>query len=207
MKIQNSEQSNRNKDHYIPLVESRCGMQTALQVYRRIFGKKDVFYDWLEKNPNATKNDIRKKSHEIAGTLDEYERTANKRFYVIQAYRKNVETQSCCIRSFAEEMSLGANLMFSALEIADEMQEYTNSKNVHIFDRIHIFANVLQGYGVVWTKNQMSMADISQMDAAGIIALIVCTTWTNRLRPGLIEPYLRNGSILKWLDRLDELDQ
>lgn len=201
------ELSNRRSSQYVPLVEKRCGKQTAEQIFHRILHKENILYDWLEENPDATKNEIRKKSHEIAGTTDEYALTANKRFYVIQAYRGEVERQSYGAGSFAERMILGANLMCSALEIADELQEYADSKNVYIFERICVFTKVLQGYDVLWEQNKMDTADVSQMDEAGVIALIICATWANRLHPGSIKLHLRNRTIMKWLDRLDELDQ
>ncbi len=207
VEMQNREHSNQYRNRYVPLIEHICGPQTAAQIYHRIIHKENVLYDWLKENPNANKNEIRKKSHEIAGTLDEYEVTANKQFYVIQAYQDAVEQQSGGACSFSEEMILSTHLMNSALEIANEMQEYADSKNVNIFERIHIFEEILQRYGISWKDNQMSTADMSQMDAAGVIALIVCTTWTNRLRPGLIQLYLKNGTISKWLYRLEALDK
>ena len=44
-------------------------------------------------------------------------------------------------------------------------------------------------------------------DAEDIVALIVCTTWRNRLFPGEIKTYLQKGVLIKWLERLDELDK
>lgn len=196
------------RDKYVPLLCNICGMQTSSQIWQRVLHKEDVFYDWLEENPLADKDDIRKKSHEIAGTLYEYEETIGKRFYVIAAYKDDVSRMSITGQStFVDEMILGSNLMFSALEIADDMPLYAKHKNVYIGERIVYFVDRLARYGIAWQSDDMLSVDVSKLSAEDIVALIVCTTWRNRLFPGKIKNYLQKGVLIKWLERLDELDK
>ena len=192
-------------EKHIKLVLQKCGRQTTVQIFQRISQNESLFYSWLDENPNATKQEIRRKSHEIAGTLEEYFATENKRFYVLQSYRNDVKKQSCENSSCSKEMILGANLQFAALEIAQEMPRFSAAPKSDIL-MYHYLCNVLQEYGISWEQNEMLTADVSQMDAEGIIALIFGTAWANRLHPGLLTPYLECGTILRWLDRLDELD-
>ena len=193
---------------YIALIRRRCGEQTTSQIFERIIHREQALYDWLEENPNANKDEIRMQSHEIAGTLDEYEITIGKRFYVIQAYREAVERMSGNNSSaFVDKMILGVNLMLSALEIADDMPVYSAQRDIYIGERIEYFAAALGKHGIIWEKDEMLTADISNMSEEDLVALIICVTWRNRLRPGTIKPYLKEGTIIKWLDRLEELEQ
>ena len=198
---------------YISLIKRRCGYRTTSQIFERVFHQEQALYNWLEQNPHANKDEIRRKSHEIAGTLDEYENTMGKRFYVIQAYRETVERMSWnnpC--TFVDEMILGSDLMMSALEIADDMPLYSARKDDYLYSldvgaRIHTFVAVLKEHDIEWKKDEMLTADVSNMSAEDVIALFVCMTWRNRLMPGAIRPYLKEGTIIKWLNRLEELEQ
>ena len=196
------------RDKYVPLLNDICGYQTSSQIWQRVLHKEDIFYDWLEENPFLDKDDIRKKSHEIAGTLNEYEATIWKKFYVITAYKNDVLRVSGSNQStFVDKMILGSNLMLSALEIADDMPLYAKHKNVYIGKRIDYFVDRLVQHGIVWENDDMLSVDVSTMGAEDIVALIICTTWRNRLFPGKIKVYLQNSVLIKWLERLDELDK
>ena len=196
------------RDKYVPLLCDICGKQTSSQIWQRVLHNEDAFYKWLENTPSANKDDIRKKSHEIAGTVYEYEATVGKRFYVIAAYKDDVIRMSGSGQStFVNKMILSSNLMLSALEIADDMPLYANHKNVYIGERINYFVDRLGQHGIVWENDDMLSADVSNMGAEDIVALIVCTTWRNRLFPGKIKIYLQKGVLIKWLERLDELDK
>lgn len=202
-----SEQAKKDREYYVTLITHICGKQTTSQIFERIIQKENTLYDWLRENPNTTKNELRKKSHEIAGTLSEYEATIGKRFYVIQAYKADVERMSGNQSSrFVDKMILGSNLMLSALEIADEMPLFSESKDVYIGERIQHFVYVLAQYGIEWEADQMMDADVSAMREEQVVALIVCMTWENRLHPGFIRPFLKNETIIKWLTRLEELE-
>ena len=202
------EQAEKGRDYFVPLIRRICGSQTTSQIFERVFRKEKVLYDWLRVNPNADKNEIRRKSHEIAGTLSEYEATIEKRFYVIEPYRRTAEQFFYCGSwSFVETMILGSNLMLSAIEIANEMPMFSKSRNEYIGVRIDRFVDMLSKYGIAWEADQMISADVSGMDAEGIVALIICATWKNRLFPNTLKPFIKNGIILQWLDRLAELDK
>lgn len=202
------EQNKKDRDYYVPRISHTCGSQTTSQIFERINGKEKMLYDWLRENPNADKNEIRRKSHEIAGTLSEYEATVEKRFYVIEPYRRTAEQFFYCGSwPFVETMKLGSNLMLSAIEIADEMPMFSDSRNEYIGVRIDRFVDMLSKYGIAWEADQMLTADVSEMDAEGIVTMIICATWKNRLAPNFLEPFIKNGMILQWLDRLAELDK
>ena len=97
--------------------------------------------------------------------------------------------------------------MLSAIEIADEMPMFSDSRNEYIGVRMDRFVDTLSKYGIAWEADQMLTADVSEMEAEGIVTMIICATWKNRLAPNFLEPFIKNGIILQWLDRLAELDK
>ena len=84
-----SEQAEKDRDYFVPLIRRICGSQTTSQIFERVFRKETMLYDWLRENPNADKNEIRRKSHEIAGTLSEYEATVEKKILCNRTISKN----------------------------------------------------------------------------------------------------------------------
>lgn len=205
---ENTEKQNtEDAGYFISLIENICGHQTTAHIFKRVIGKENILYKWIRQNPKASKEQIRRMSHEIAGTLAEYEKTIGKRFYVILAHKQDVESLSYgnC-KKFVSMMILGSDLMCAAKEIAESTPKYADLWNVCLPQGIERYQEVLERYGIDWKNNKMLDANVHEMDAEGVLALIVCTTWANRRRPGLLKPYLNCGALVRWLERLEELD-
>ena len=57
-----------------------------------------------------------------------------------------------------------------------------------------------------WDINTMEKADVSTLDAKGVIALLICAVRADRFCDGALLTFLENSSILRWLERLAEID-
>ena len=67
------------------------------------------------------------------------------------------------------------------------------------------YAETLKEYGLEW-GSRMKDADVSDMDAKGVIALLIGIVRAERFGDGILLEYLQSGCILRWLERLEEID-
>ena len=56
-------------------------------------------------------------------------------------------------------------------------------------------------------QGDLSLIDVSKLGEKTIIAMIVAAVRAEKFCDGALLNYLKNGSILKWLKRLQEVDQ
>lgn len=68
------------------------------------------------------------------------------------------------------------------------------------------YHETLEENGLEWGLDSMSGADVSRMDAKGVIALLIGAVRADRFSEGSLLEFLENGSILRWLERLKELE-
>ena len=69
------------------------------------------------------------------------------------------------------------------------------------------YSETLEEYGLKWATDSMSDADVSDKDAKLVIALLVGAIRAERFCDGALLGFLLNGSIEKWLRRLEEIDK
>lgn len=69
------------------------------------------------------------------------------------------------------------------------------------------YREVLEQYGFEWGEMSMSEVDVSEMDARGVMALIMCAVRAERFCEGQLLGLFRHGVIRKWLERLKEIDE
>lgn len=69
------------------------------------------------------------------------------------------------------------------------------------------YHDTLAGYGIEWNDQSMETADVSHMDAKGIIALLIGAVRAERFCDGALLQILNSGSILRWLERLAAIDK
>ena len=74
------------------------------------------------------------------------------------------------------------------------------------FDTHHYDAT-LEANGLKWGTESMSKADVSDKDAKLILAMLVGAYHAERFCDGALLEFFENGSIAKWLSRLEELDR
>ncbi len=85
----------------------------------------------------------------------------------------------------------------------DDVYEYVDSCKDLGLNR---YGEILEKNGLEWGTKSMSEADVSQLDAQCIMALIVGAVRAERFCDGALLGFFEDGSIRKWLERLKEID-
>lgn len=68
------------------------------------------------------------------------------------------------------------------------------------------YYNILEQNGLEWGSKSMSEADVSRLDDKCIMAMIVGAVQAERFCDGALLGFFKDGSIQKWLGRLQEID-
>ena len=69
------------------------------------------------------------------------------------------------------------------------------------------YYDILSANGIEWDMNSMSVADVSRMDAQCVLALLVGAIRAERFCDGALLEFFENGCMLRWLERLEEIDK
>ena len=72
--------------------------------------------------------------------------------------------------------------------------------------RLHSYIKILEDNGIKWSWEPMVKAEVDNLDAQCIIALIFCIIRADRFGEGTLLTFLKNGSIIRWLQKLKVLD-
>ena len=65
----------------------------------------------------------------------------------------------------------------------------------------------LKDYGLEWNEESFMAVDVSKKDAKCVIALIQGIIRAERFCDGAMLPFFREGYVLRWLERLKEMDE
>ena len=68
------------------------------------------------------------------------------------------------------------------------------------------YADILESHGIEWSERSMLAVDVSKMDTQSVFALITGTVRAEHLCGGVLKTFFENGAMLKWLQRLREID-
>ena len=68
------------------------------------------------------------------------------------------------------------------------------------------YGEILNKHGIKWNSSAMEAADISVLDGQVVMALLVGAVRADRFCEGALLDFLNDGSIKKWLMRLQEID-
>lgn len=68
------------------------------------------------------------------------------------------------------------------------------------------YGEILEQNGLEWGAKSMSEADVSQLDARCVMALIIGAVRAERFCDGALLSLFEDGSIRRWLERLKEID-
>lgn len=69
------------------------------------------------------------------------------------------------------------------------------------------YHEILEKHNIRWDDQEMTNADISDMDGQGVMALLLAAIRAERFCDGALLDFLRRGCIQKWLERLAEIDK
>lgn len=68
------------------------------------------------------------------------------------------------------------------------------------------YIDILKDNGLEWDSVSMENADISNLNAQGILALIMGAVRSERFCDGALLEFFESGCILKWLERLKNIE-
>lgn len=73
--------------------------------------------------------------------------------------------------------------------------------------RLNRYGEILERNGLEWGMNSMCQADVSCLDEKCVMALIMGAVRAERFCDGALLGFFKNGTIRKWLERLEEFDR
>jgi O-acetyl-ADP-ribose deacetylase (regulator of RNase III) len=86
----------------------------------------------------------------------------------------------------------------------DELYRFTDEHEEY---RLHEYGTVLEEYGLEWDDISLREADVSKMDAQGVIAILFGACRADHFCEGAFDDFAQDGYVSKWLKRLKELDE
>lgn len=89
------------------------------------------------------------------------------------------------------------NLADDIYKFAKESDEIVPSK----------YAEILQANGIEWGYDSMMKGDASVLDAQCILALLIASLRAERFCDGALLEFIKNDAVIRWLKRLQELDE
>jgi hypothetical protein len=69
------------------------------------------------------------------------------------------------------------------------------------------YGDILEQNGIDWGTESMKSADVSNLNAQCVLALIMGAVRTERFCDGALLDFFESGSVLKWLERLKTIDE
>jgi hypothetical protein len=85
-------------------------------------------------------------------------------------------------------------------------KKYTSFMDSHPEFGLNRYQDILKENGLEWSTDSMSTADVSGLDGKAVMALLLGADRAERFCDGALLRFCRNGSILRWLTRLQEID-
>lgn len=88
--------------------------------------------------------------------------------------------------------------------LADDIYKFAKESNEIVPSK---YAEILQANGIEWGYDSMMKADASELDAQCILALLIASLRAERFCDGALLGFIKNGAVIRWLKRLQELDE
>ena len=88
--------------------------------------------------------------------------------------------------------------------LADDIYKFAKESNEIVPGK---YAEILQANGIEWGYDSMMKADASGLDAQCILALLIASLRAERFCDGALLGFIENGAVIRWLKRLQELDE
>ena len=71
---------------------------------------------------------------------------------------------------------------------------------------LYSYQKVLEENGIKWSAKSMETAEVDDLDAKCVVALIYGAIRAERFCDGALLAFLKDGTIVRWLERLKTLD-
>lgn len=89
-------------------------------------------------------------------------------------------------------------------KLADDIYKFAKESNEIVPSK---YAEILQANGIEWNSDSMMKADASELDAQCILALLIASLRAERFCDGALLGFIESGAVIRWLKRLQELDE
>lgn len=89
-------------------------------------------------------------------------------------------------------------------KLTDDIYKFAKESNEIVPSK---YAEILQANGIEWGYDSMMKADASELDAQCILALLIASLRAERFCDGALLEFIKNGAVIRWLKRLQELDE
>ena len=86
------------------------------------------------------------------------------------------------------------------------VDDFYDFAKLHPEFALNDYKYILEWHEINWNYDDMRLADVDDMDAGGILALIMAAIRADRFMEGALQKFFKDGSILRWLKRLKELE-
>ena len=92
----------------------------------------------------------------------------------------------------------------TAHEFIDAVYDFVDS---HERMELGRYGDILNKAGIEWGADSMENANVEVLDGTTVMALIIGILRADRFCEGALLGFLKNGCIVKWLRRLQEIDE
>ena len=89
-------------------------------------------------------------------------------------------------------------------KLADDIYKFAKESDEIVPSK---YAEILRANGIEWNSDSMIKADVSVLDAQCILALLIASLRAERFCDGALLEFIKNGAVIRWLKRLQELDE
>ncbi|MCR4578056.1 MAG: DUF6508 domain-containing protein [Clostridiales bacterium] len=91
--------------------------------------------------------------------------------------------------------------------VTDFMEAVYRFIDTHPAMELRSYSEILEEAGLKWNYAAMSKADVTDMDGRTVMALILGAIRADRFVDGTLLSFLKKGHIVKWLLRLERIDE
>lgn len=89
-------------------------------------------------------------------------------------------------------------------KLTDDIYKFAKESDEIVLSK---YADILNANGIEWGYDSMMKADASELDAQCILALLIASLRAERFCDGALLEFIKNGAVIRWLKRLQELDE
>ena len=86
-------------------------------------------------------------------------------------------------------------------------------REVYAFDKehpeyeLHNYGYTLESHNIEWGSRSMTIADVTKLSGKTVMALLMGAVRAERFCDGALKAFFEDGTVLKWLERLKEIDE
>lgn len=89
-------------------------------------------------------------------------------------------------------------------KLTDDIYKFAKESDEIVLSK---YADILNANGIKWGYDSMIQADASEIDAQCILALLIASLRAERFCDGALLGFIKSGAVIRWLKRLQELDE